>query len=205
MSYSVTFYENDKELDLNKISGQEHQSLQDYLLRFADSDMIKCPHTIDDEEQSYAVIIESNIEKIDKMIDKKMIINPSQYGVNPWGKVEMYLQKYDLKRNKNEADKKIRKCSNCKCTGHNIKSCPLLMEVTKDEESVAKKIDEVEKPAPKKAASSKKSTKTSTKKADPVEKVDEESSDKEEDKEKPAPKKAVAKKSTKASEKKTEI
>ena len=139
MSYSVTFYENDEMIDLNQINDTEFRSLNDYLLKFAEGDKINFPHIIDEEKQNYVVIVESNVEKIEKMIDKKIVINPEKYGKSSWGNVEMYLEKFDLKKNKKESDKKIRKCSKCNCEGHNIRKCPLLNESTVDEEKQTSK------------------------------------------------------------------
>jgi hypothetical protein len=94
MNCKVKLFEDGKESPFNFLSGNEVQSISDLIKeQFHDGDnelfILK-----DDIEQSYGMLYNVDEMKIKQFLNKKIQINPQQYGVNPWGKVEIYFEKF---------------------------------------------------------------------------------------------------------------
>jgi hypothetical protein len=150
--YKVTLYENNELYPFDSLSGNEIDSIIDAIDQLYYNIEVKkqFPYMINDEEQIYGMIFNMDEKIMEKYINKKILINPPQYGVSPWGKIEVMFEKYDLKDysdpvvelvNKidnikindikiNDTEnkdipkiKKQIKCSKCGILGHNKRSC----------------------------------------------------------------------------------
>ncbi len=80
----VKIYEDGKESDFDNYSGQEYQSLMDTLnMEFGYED-----YDFNDlEDTNY--IIEVDKDFVENYVGRKIRIYPRQYGLNPWGKVDV--------------------------------------------------------------------------------------------------------------------
>ena len=80
----VKIYENDEESDFDDYSGQEYSSLADTLnMDFEHEDY----DFYDLEDTNYIVEVDEDFVK--NYVGHKIRIYPRQYGLNPWGKVEV--------------------------------------------------------------------------------------------------------------------
>ena len=148
--YKVTLYEDNQLYPFDSLSGNEIDSIIDTIDQLYYNIEVKkqFPYMINDEEQIYGMIFNMDEKIMEKYINKKILINPPQYGVSPWGdKIELMFEKYNLENNLcsdpvielvNKIDnikinesvnvdipkiKKQIKCSKCGVLGHNKRSC----------------------------------------------------------------------------------
>ena len=94
MNYKVTVFEDNKLAPLNYYSGNEIEALESIISNYH-SEKMDLPYFSNDEETSYGVLYDVDEEKMKKYENKKIHVNPPQYGVNPWGKVEILFEKDD--------------------------------------------------------------------------------------------------------------
>ena len=100
MNCKITLFENECERSFNTISGQEEQSLMDTINNFIiDEDQydgieinIMLHNGI---EIPYGIICNAHEDKINKFLNKKTIVNPPQYGLHSWGKVQLLIELMD--------------------------------------------------------------------------------------------------------------
>lgn len=85
------FYENDNLINLENLSGQQIQSLTDYMNAMLRSRKNLWDIYIDIDEE--AIIMNENQEFIDHYLGTTTQINPQQYGVRPWGVVKVSFTK----------------------------------------------------------------------------------------------------------------
>jgi hypothetical protein len=100
MNYKVTIFENDVYAPLNYYSGNEIDALESIISNYH-SEKIDLPYFLDGEETTYGILYNVDEEKMKKYKNKKILVNPPQYGVNPWGKVEILFEKDDSIINNN--------------------------------------------------------------------------------------------------------
>ena len=81
------FYENDNLINLENLSGQQIQSLTDYMNAMLRSRKNLWDIYIDIDEE--AIIMNENQAFKDKYLGTTTQINPQQYGTNPWGLVKV--------------------------------------------------------------------------------------------------------------------
>ena len=103
MNYKITVFEDNKVSPLNYLSGNEIQSLESIILTYHSGKM-DLPYFINDEETSYGALYDVDEKHMEKYENKKIHVNPPQYGVNPWGKVEILFEKDDSIININKID-----------------------------------------------------------------------------------------------------
>jgi hypothetical protein len=106
MHCKVTLFENSVKISLNRLSGQEEQSITNTINNFIidekDCDGIELSIDLDDESQNieYGIICNANEKIMNKYLNKKTIINPPQYGLHSWGKVELLIELMNEKEQK---------------------------------------------------------------------------------------------------------
>jgi hypothetical protein len=81
------FYHNDEPLNLEELTGQQIQSLTDYMNSMLLSRKNLWNVDIDIDEE--AIITGENQAFKDMYLGKTTQINPQQYGTNPWGLVKV--------------------------------------------------------------------------------------------------------------------
>ena len=81
------FYENDNLINLENLSGQQIQSLTDYMnaMLWSRKNLWNVDIDIDEE----AIIMNENQAFRDRYLGTTTQINPQQYGVSPWGVVKV--------------------------------------------------------------------------------------------------------------------
>jgi hypothetical protein len=101
MDYKITLFENDVIVQLNRLSGQEENSIIDTIHNFIvdedNCDGIEMDVDLDDENETvhYGIICNANEEKMRKFLNKKTILKLPQYGLHSWGKIEILIQLLD--------------------------------------------------------------------------------------------------------------
>ena len=144
--FKVTLYD-DEIYPFDGLSNCEIESLINCIDNLFDTTKVKMqfPYMVNDEEQTtYGMILNMDDEKMEKYINKKILIKPQQYGASPWGnKIEFLFEKYNLddkvdtdkvdpveeltleisNLNLGPIEKKQIKCSKCGIQGHNKRSC----------------------------------------------------------------------------------
>lgn len=97
-NYKISLFENSVKIPLNHLSGQELQSITNTINNFIidekNCDGIELSINLYDKSQDieYGIICNANEKIISKYINKKTIINPPQYGLHSWGKVELLIE-----------------------------------------------------------------------------------------------------------------
>lgn len=97
-NYKISLFENSVKIPLNRLSGQEEQSITNTINNFIidekDCDGIELSIDLDDKSQNieYGIICNANEKIMSKYLNKKTIINPPQYGLHSWGKVELLIE-----------------------------------------------------------------------------------------------------------------
>jgi len=87
----LIFYENGELMNLEHLSGQQVQSLTDYMNSMLRSRKnlweveVDIGYLKDDE----AFVTGENQAFRDEYLGKTIVINPEQYGLNPWGTVKV--------------------------------------------------------------------------------------------------------------------
>lgn len=98
--FKVTLYEDDEIYPFHSLSNCEIDAIIDCIYdQLFDHKKIKMqfPYLINDEEQSYGMLFNMDEKRMEKHVNKKIIIKPSQYGLSPWdNKVEILFEKYIL-------------------------------------------------------------------------------------------------------------
>ena len=81
------FYENDILINLENLSGQQIQSLTDYMnaMLWSRKNLWNVDIDIDEE----AIIMNENQAFKDQYLGTTTQINPQQYGISPWGVVKV--------------------------------------------------------------------------------------------------------------------
>jgi hypothetical protein len=88
-SFYVRIFENNIESKFNEFSGQELQSIQDKLYFYFNILPENMKYIGSDDEELFIENTDLSIK-----INTKIQVTLSQYGVNPWGKVEfMFVEK----------------------------------------------------------------------------------------------------------------
>jgi hypothetical protein len=88
-------YENDVIYSLSNLSGNELDAITQIIkLKFCHYDY-KFPYNDDGDGSDYGVLYNINLNKIKNYINRKILIKPQQFGVNPWGKVELFFELYE--------------------------------------------------------------------------------------------------------------
>ena len=105
MNYKITVFEDNKLAPLNYYSGKEIEALENIISNYHSGEK-DLPYLINDEETSYGLLYNVDEEKIKKYENKKISIDPPQYGSNPWGKVEILFEKDDSIHNNDKIKSK---------------------------------------------------------------------------------------------------
>ena len=94
MNYKISVFEDNKLAPLNYYSGKEIEALENIISNYHSGEK-DLPYLINDEETSYGVLYNVDEERMKKYENKKILVNPPQYGSNPWGKVEILFENDD--------------------------------------------------------------------------------------------------------------
>ena len=105
MNYKISVFEDNKLAPLNYYSGKEIEALENIISNYHSGEK-DLPYLINDEETSYGLLYNADEEKIKKYENKKILVNPPQYGSNPWGKVEILFEKDDSIHNNDKIKSK---------------------------------------------------------------------------------------------------
>ena len=89
----VTMYENDKKYSFSQLSGNELNAIIEIIeLKFNHNN---CNISYDGDDNDYMILRNIDVNNMKKYMNKKILVNPQQFGVNPWGKVELYFELED--------------------------------------------------------------------------------------------------------------
>ena len=90
MDYNFRMYENETEVSFEYFSGSEISSIVDKLVSLLDIENNQIQFVGEEEEE----IILKNVEhkNIKNYVNKKTQVTLTQYGINPWGKVEFLFE-----------------------------------------------------------------------------------------------------------------
>ena len=99
--YKVSLYEDNELYPFDSLSGNEIDALIYVIDELFHKIEVKkeFPYMINDEEQIYGMIFDMDEKYMEKYINKKILINPPQFGVNPWGKIQVFFEKYNIENN----------------------------------------------------------------------------------------------------------